>query len=104
MPAIEVTDKAAQTSTLLDKAERRQLTLVFCDLTDSVGLSTRLDPEDLRDLIAAYHRACEQSAQTYGGYVAQYSGDGVRLLRPSCGYRTNAESRAAGLALVNFHR
>ena len=58
-------------------AERRQLTLMFCDLVDSVGLSNRLDPEDLRDVIAAYQRACTQSIRRYDGHVARYVGDGI---------------------------
>jgi len=59
------------------EAERRQLTLMFCDLVDSVGLSNRLDPEDLRDVIAAYQRVCTQSIQRYEGHVARYVGDGI---------------------------
>jgi class 3 adenylate cyclase/tetratricopeptide (TPR) repeat protein len=58
-------------------AERRQLTLMFCDLVDSVGLSNRLDPEDLRDVIAAYQRVCTQSIRRYDGHVARYVGDGI---------------------------
>src|SRR6267378_4506133 len=63
----------------LSEAERRQLTIMFCDLIDSVGLSTRLDPEDLRDVIGAYYRACARSIDQYGGYVARYLGDGVLI-------------------------
>jgi class 3 adenylate cyclase/tetratricopeptide (TPR) repeat protein len=59
------------------EAERRQLTLMFCDLVDSVGLSNRLDPEDLRDVIAAYQRACTRSIKRYDGHVARYVGDGI---------------------------
>jgi predicted ATPase/class 3 adenylate cyclase len=58
-------------------AERRQLTLMFCDLVDSVGLSNRLDPEDLRDVIGAYQRVCTQSIRRYAGHVARYVGDGI---------------------------
>src|SRR5712672_2129121 len=63
----------------LFEAERRQLTIMFCDLVDSVGMSTRLDPEDLRDVIAAYHRACDLSVDQYNGYVARYVGDGILI-------------------------
>src|SRR5215475_3647899 len=52
--------------------ERRQLTLMFCDLVDSVGLSNRLDPEEVRDVIAAYQRTCTRSINRYDGYVARY--------------------------------
>jgi class 3 adenylate cyclase/tetratricopeptide (TPR) repeat protein len=68
---------ASAAATQADKAERRQLTLLFADLVNSVGLSIRLDPEDLRDLIAAYQQACVQSIGPYEGFIAQYLGDGV---------------------------
>jgi class 3 adenylate cyclase len=61
------------------EAERRQLTIMFCDLVDSVGLSTRLDPEDLRDVIGAYHRACARCVDHYNGYVARYLEDGLLI-------------------------
>lgn len=64
---------------LPDTAERRQLTLLFCDVVDSVALSTRFDPEDLRDLLSAYQRACAESVRRYDGYVARYTGDGVLI-------------------------
>jgi class 3 adenylate cyclase/predicted ATPase len=60
-----------------DEAERRQLTIMFCDLVGSTALSTRLDPEDLRDIIAAYHRAVAEMIGQFGGFVAKYMGDGV---------------------------
>lgn len=58
-------------------AERRQLTLLFCDLVGSTSLSTQLDVEDLRALIAAYHRRCTEVVERNGGYVAKYMGDGL---------------------------
>ena len=58
-------------------AERRQLTLMYCDLVDSVGLSTRLDPEDLSDVIVTYRSACLRPIKQYGGHVARYIGDGI---------------------------
>jgi class 3 adenylate cyclase len=70
---------ASLEATLSERAERRQLTIMFCDLVDSVGLSTRLDPEDLRDVIGAYYRACARSIDQYSGYVARYLGDGVLI-------------------------
>src|SRR5215472_12501199 len=60
-----------------DVAERRQLTVMFCDLVGSTALSTRLDPEDLRDIIGAYHRHCSELIVKHGGFVARYMGDGV---------------------------
>jgi class 3 adenylate cyclase len=58
-------------------AERRQLTVVFCDLVGSTALSAQLDPEDLRGIIAAYHRCCTELVERNGGFVAKYMGDGV---------------------------
>src|SRR6202011_4398251 len=58
-------------------AERRQLTVMFCDLVGSTALSARLDPEDLRDIIGAYHRAVAEIVAGFDGFVAKYMGDGV---------------------------
>jgi class 3 adenylate cyclase len=58
-------------------AERRQLTVLFCDLVGSTELSGRHDPEDLRELLGRYHDAMTAVVQRYGGYVANYLGDGV---------------------------
>ena len=60
-----------------DGAERRQLTVLFCDLVGSTALSSRLDPEDLRDVIAAYHRAVGEIVAGFDGFVGRYMGDGV---------------------------
>ena len=59
------------------EAERRQLTVMFCDLVGSTELSSRLDPEDLREVIAAYHRSVTGVVTGYDGFVAKYMGDGV---------------------------
>ncbi len=58
-------------------AERRQLTVMFCDLVGSTALSARLDPEDLRAVIGAYHRCVAAVIERAGGFVAKYMGDGV---------------------------
>jgi class 3 adenylate cyclase len=58
-------------------AERRQLTVLFCDLAGSTALSARLDPEDMREVMAAYHRAATEAVQGQGGHVAKFLGDGV---------------------------
>lgn len=60
-----------------DTAERRQLTLMFIDLVDSTGLAARIDPEDLRELIDAYHRRTAELVARFQGYVARYMGDGI---------------------------
>ncbi len=58
-------------------AERRQIAVMFCDLVGSTALSTQLDPEDLREVIAAYHGCVAETVTRFGGYVAKYMGDGV---------------------------
>jgi class 3 adenylate cyclase len=58
-------------------AERRPLTVMFCDLADSTALSTRLDSEDLQDLIRAYQERCTALVREYGGFVARYLGEGI---------------------------
>jgi class 3 adenylate cyclase/predicted ATPase len=58
-------------------AERRQLTVMFCDLVDSTALSTQLDPEDLREVVRAYQAACAEVIQRFEGHIAQYLGDGL---------------------------
>jgi len=58
-------------------AERRQLTVMFCDLVGSTALSSQLDPEDLREVIAAYHRTVTEVIAGFDGFVAKYMGDGV---------------------------
>jgi class 3 adenylate cyclase/predicted ATPase len=60
-----------------DVAERRQITVLFSDLVGSTALSTRMDPEDLRKLISAYHKCVTETVRRFGGFVAKYMGDGV---------------------------
>jgi class 3 adenylate cyclase/predicted ATPase len=59
------------------EAERRQLTVMFCDLVDSTALSSTLDPEQLRDLLLAYQAACAVVIDRYDGHLAKYLGDGL---------------------------
>ena len=58
-------------------AERRQLTVMFCDMVGSTELSEQFDPEDLREVIAAYREICVRVVKQYDGFVARYSGDGI---------------------------
>jgi class 3 adenylate cyclase/predicted ATPase len=58
-------------------AERRQLTVMFCDLVDSTKLSSQLDPEEWRDVVRAYQRVCSEIIQRYDGHIAQLLGDGL---------------------------
>jgi class 3 adenylate cyclase/predicted ATPase len=83
--------------------ERRQLTVMFCDLVGSTPLSTRLDPEDLREVIGRYHACVAETVSRFDGFVAKYMGDGVLVY---FGYPHAHEDDAeqvvrAGLALVN---
>ncbi len=55
-------------------AERRQLTVMFCDLVGSTPLATRFDPEDLRAIIGAYHRSIDATVARFSGFVAKYMG------------------------------
>src|SRR5438552_7892583 len=83
-------------------AERRQLTVMFCDLVGSTALSTRFDPEDLRELIGEYHRVVADTVGRFDGFVAKYMGDGVLVY---FGYPRAHEDDAeravrAGLAVI----
>ena len=86
-----------------DTAERRQVTVMFSDLVGSTALSTRLDPEDLREVISAYQRCVADTVRRFGGFVARYMGDGVLIY---FGYPAAHEDDAeravrAGLALID---
>ena len=59
------------------EAERRQLTVMFCDLAGSTALSERLDPEDLREVLRAYQEICSDIIGRYDGHIAKYIGDGL---------------------------
>jgi class 3 adenylate cyclase/predicted ATPase len=75
--AAAILQPAAMEPKSQDTAERRQLTVMFCDLVGSTGLSARLDPEDMREIVGAYHRSCAEQITKVGGFVAKYMGDGV---------------------------
>jgi class 3 adenylate cyclase/predicted ATPase len=82
-------------------AERRQLTVMFCDLVGSTALSARLDPEDMREVIGGYHRCVAETIAHFEGFLAKYMGDGVLVY---FGYPQAHEDDAeravrAGLAL-----
>src|SRR5262244_2472365 len=59
------------------EAERRQLTVLFCDLVDSTVLASQLDPEELREVVRAYQEACAKVIARFEGHIAQYLGDGL---------------------------
>ena len=62
-----------------DAAERRQVTVMFSDLVGSTALATRMDPEDLREVISAYQKCVAETVRRFGGFVAKYLGDGVLI-------------------------
>jgi class 3 adenylate cyclase/tetratricopeptide (TPR) repeat protein len=85
-----------------DEAERRHLTVMICDLVGSTALSARLDPEDMRVVIDAYHAACARITRTYDGFLAEFRGDGILAY---FGYPTAHEDDAertvrAGLDII----
>ncbi len=83
-------------------AERRQITVMFCDMVGSTALSTRLDPEDLHAVLASYHRCVDAVAAAHGATVAQYLGDGALLYfgYPRAQERDAEQAVLAGLALI----
>jgi class 3 adenylate cyclase/tetratricopeptide (TPR) repeat protein len=105
-PVGEITTPAAATTPpppRSERAERRQLAVMFCDLVGSTPLSSRLDPEDLREVIGAYHKCVAETIGRYDGFVAKYMGDGVLVY---FGYPSTHEDDAeravrAGLGMVD---
>jgi hypothetical protein len=75
--AVDVLASAAAHPAPLANAERRQLTVLCCDLVESTALASRLDPEDWRQVVRAYQTTCAESMQRFGGHIAQYLGDGL---------------------------
>jgi class 3 adenylate cyclase len=84
-------------------AERRQLTVMFCDLVGSTSLSGQLDPEALRDVIRAYQASCTEVIQRFEGYVAQHLGDGLLAYFGYPGAHEDDAQRAvrAGLGIID---
>src|SRR6516165_4279887 len=101
--AVPVTSQpAAPRAEPRDDAERRQLTVMFTDLVGSTALANKLDPEDLRSVIGAYHKCVAETVARFDGFVAKYMGDGVLVY---FGYPQAHEDDAeravrTGLALI----
>jgi class 3 adenylate cyclase len=76
-PAVPVTAAPYAAPRAADTAERRQVTVLFSDLVGSTALSARMDPEDLREVISAYQKCIAETVRRFGGFVAQYLGDGA---------------------------
>src|SRR5262249_29710698 len=75
--AIAVAVAPSTAPPMAESAERRQVTVLFSDLVGSTALSARMDPEDLREVIAAYQKCVAEVVRRFGGFVAKYLGDGV---------------------------
>jgi class 3 adenylate cyclase len=101
-PKLAPATAAPDTPQPQNAAERRQLTVVFVDLVGSTALSVRLDPEDMRDIVGAYHRSCAEQITRAGGFVAKYMGDGVLAYfgYPQAHEHDAERAVLAGLALV----
>src|SRR5215468_2384989 len=81
-PAVQTTsppDERPSAAPRTPEAERRQLTVMFCDLVESTQLSGHLDPEVYRDVVRAYQSACTEVIQRYDGHIAQLLGDGLLI-------------------------
>ena len=79
-PSVEAaTTSSAPSERPEDRAERRQVTVMFSDLVGSTALSARMDPEDLREVISAYQKCVAETVDRFGGFVAKYMGDGVLI-------------------------
>src|SRR5262245_6414082 len=74
---IKTSISPAASSQYLSAGERRQITVLFCDLVSSTELAHRLDPEDLSELVGIYQRVCQSAVERFGGFVALYVGDGI---------------------------
>src|SRR5580704_17821683 len=102
-PPVDATaTSSAPSASPEDRAERRQVTVMFSDLVGSTALSARIDPEDLREVISAYQKSVAETVGRFGGFVARYMGDGVLVY---FGYPRAHEDDAeravcAGLELV----
>lgn len=87
-------------------AERRHLTVMFCDLVGSTALSLRLDPEELREVVRAYQAACAEVIERFDGYIAQYLGDGILAYfgYPQAHEDEGGRAASAGLEVVRAVR
>jgi class 3 adenylate cyclase/predicted ATPase len=105
-PTIRAQPPASQELKPRDTAERRQLTVMFCDLVGSTSLAAGLDPEDMADLIRAFQGAVTKSVTHFDGHIAKFMGDGALVyFGYPCAHEDDAERAArAGLALVEAVR
>jgi class 3 adenylate cyclase/tetratricopeptide (TPR) repeat protein len=102
-PSIEPVGRGEDAGIGTISAERRQLTVMFCDLVGSTALASRLDPEDLREVLGAYRAVVAEIVAGFGGYVAKYMGDGVLSYfgYPQAHEHDAEQAVRAGLALID---
>src|SRR5580704_15564136 len=103
VPSTEPALRGGDAGVVASSAERRQLTVMFCDLVGSTALASRLDPEDMREVLGAYHAAVAEVVAGFGGYVAKYMGDGVLTYfgYPQAHEHDAEQAVRAGLALID---
>ena len=94
-PSVDAATMSSAPSAPEDRAERRQVTVMFSDLVGSTALSARMDPEDLREVISAYQKCVADTVQRFGGFVAKFMGDGVLVY---FGYPSSRRRRGASSA------
>jgi class 3 adenylate cyclase len=103
-PAVEIAEPASvEKPAAGGSSERRQLTIMACNLVDSTALSARLDPEDMRDLIGSFHKAVADVASRFDGFVGQYLGDGALVYfgYPAAREHDTEQAVRAGLAILD---
>ena len=105
MPALRLAERppAPAADRDLPSAERRHLTVMFCDLADSTHLSALLDPEDMGDVIRAYQEAVSEAVRRFDGYIAKFMGDGVLIYfgYPNAQEKDAERAVRAGLAILD---
>ena len=96
-------DAAPSAAAICGSPERRQLTIMVCNIVGSAALSARLDPEDMHDLIAAFYKAVADSVSRFDGFVAQYLGDGAHVYfgYPAADEHDAEQAVRAGLAILD---
>jgi class 3 adenylate cyclase len=102
-PSVDAaTASGAQNARPEDRAERRQVTVMFSDLVGSTALSARMDPEDLREVISAYQKCVAETVRRFDGFVAKYMGDGVLVYfgYPQAHEDDAERAERAGLELI----
>ena len=88
---------------VVTQGERRQLTVMFCDLVGSTALSTKIDPEDMQDVLRAYQDSCTKVIRQFDGFIAKYMGDGILIYfgYPQAQEKDSERAVLAGLAVID---